>query len=342
MTGVAIIGCGLAGVKHAQAFQHCGADVIWTIDIAEDRAQSLSQQLNGKPRVSRDYQAALQDSRVEAVDICLPHNLHEPVTLASAQAGKHILCEKLIAATLEEADRMISACEKAGVVLMIAENVRFSPLYIKLRELLDREVIGRPALFLMTRQCYLTRSFLEERRWFLNAKSAAGGIMMSGGFHDFSTALFLIGDVKSVFSLRAPQRFVEMEGDDTSVALIRFKNGVVGTFVQSFVMKSLVTAAGPEIHTVRIDGELGSIEVNDQHIIQLYSENEEFWQGETLTQHDLYVPEQNTFELEVKHFLYCLCTGSVPLTDGRSMRRSLEIVLAAYHSMETGQPVQLD
>jgi predicted dehydrogenase len=341
MTGVAIFGCGAAGVRHAQAFQHCGADVIWTIDTAEERAQSLSQLLNGIPKVSSNYQAALQDSRVEAVDICLPHNLHEPVTLASVQAGKHILCEKPMAATLEEADRMINACEKAGVILMIAENERFNPLYLKVRELLDQEVIGQPALVLMTRQCYLTRSFLEERRWFLNAKAAAGGIMMSGGVHDFSTALYLIGDVESVYSLRAPQRFLEMEGDDTSVALVRFKNGVVGTFVQSFVMKSLITAAGSEIHTLRIDGQLGSLEVKDQHIIQLYSEKEDLRQGETITQHDIYIPKQNTFELEVKHFLHCLNTGSTPLTDGRSMRRPLEIVLAAYRSMETGQPVHL-
>ena len=342
MTGVAIIGCGLAGVKHAQALQSCGAEVLWTIDTAEDRAKSLSQQLKGKARASRDYQAALEDRRVEAVDICLPHDLHEPVTLAAAEAGKHILCEKPMAATLAEADRMITACEKAGVVLMIAENERFSPRNIKLRELLDREVIGRPALLQMTRECYLTRSFLEERRWFLNAKAAAGGIMMSGGVHDFSSGLFLMGDVESVYSLRAAQRFIEMEGDDTSVALLRFKNGAVGVFVESFVMKSLVTAAGPEVHTLRIDGELGSLKVNDAQIIEIYSENEDFWQGETLTQHDLYVPDENTFDLEVKHFLDCLHTGRAPLTDGRLMRRPLEIVLAAYHSMESGQAVHLD
>jgi predicted dehydrogenase len=284
---------------------------------------------------------ALQDPRVDAVDICLPHDLHEPVALAAARAGKHILCEKPIAATLEEADRMIEACEKAGVILMVAENERFSPLALKVRQLLDQGVIGKPALFLMTRQCYLTRSFLEDRRWFLNAKAAAGGMMMSGGVHDFSTGLLLIDDVQSVYSLRAPQRFLEMEGDDTSVALVRFKNGVVGSFVQSFVMKSLVTAAGSEIHTLRIDGELGSIVVEDGRMIRLYSEQAEMLGGETLIQHEIFVPEQDTFLLEIQHFLDCLRTGNEPLTSGRAMRRPLEIVLAAYQSMESGSPVFL-
>ena len=132
-----------------------------------------------------------------------------------------------------------------------------------------------------------------------------------------------------------------MEGDDTSAVLVRFENGVVGTFVESFVMKSLVTAAGGEVHTVRVDGELGSMQVNDRHIIEIYSENTNFWQDEAPVQHNLYVPDQNSFDLEVEHFLDCVQTGNIPLTDGRVMRRPLEIVLACYHSMETGQPVQL-
>ncbi|MGD0006598.1 MAG: Gfo/Idh/MocA family oxidoreductase, partial [Anaerolineaceae bacterium] len=220
MTSVAIIGCGCAGVRHAQAFKQCGARVAWAVDVVEWRATELRRQFNGEPRLAADYQEALRDPQVDAVDICLPHDLHETVALAAAQAGKHILCEKPIAATLEEADRMIAACEKAGVVLMIAENELYNPLVLKVRQLLDQGVIGKPALFLMTRQCYLTRSFLEDRRWFLNAKAAAGGMMMSGGVHDFSTAVLLIGDVRSVYCLRAPQRFLEMEGDDTSIALV--------------------------------------------------------------------------------------------------------------------------
>jgi len=87
---------------------------------------------------------------------------------------------------------------------MIAENVRFDPLYHRIWELLQDGVIGQPALIQMTRECYLSRSFLQERRWFLDARAAAGGIMMSGGIHDFETMRMLIGEVESVQALRAP------------------------------------------------------------------------------------------------------------------------------------------
>jgi predicted dehydrogenase len=275
------------------------------------------------------------------VDICLPHNLHAPVTLAAAQAGKHILCEKPMAGSLEEADRMIAAAQDAGVILMIAENVRFDPLYQKIRGLLDAGTIGRPALIQLTRECYLTRSFLEDRRWFLDRQAAAGGIMMSGGIHDFETMRMLIGEVASVSALQARQRFTEMEGDDTSIALVRFTDGTIGTLVESFIMKSLITASGPEVHTLRIDGDLGSLAVRDGRTIHLFSERSEFLPDGAVTQHDIYVPEANTFELEVADFLSCLRTGQEPMTSGRSQRRPLEIVLAAYESMASGTPVTL-
>jgi predicted dehydrogenase len=338
---VAIIGCGWAGVRHAHSFAQCGAEIRWAIDVDLIRAAAVKAATNREANVSKDFGDALNDPAVDAVDICLPHDLHGVVCVAAAQAGKHILCEKPIAATLEEADQMIAAAEQAGVILMIAENEQFHPVTLKVGVFIKNGVIGRPALFQMTRECYLTRSFVEERPWFLDARAAAGGVMMAGGVHDFNTANMIIGDVESVYALRAPQRFIELEGDDTSVAVVRFRNGAVGTFVQSYIMKSLVTAAESEIHTLRVDGELGSISVEDGHTIRVFSEREDMLIGERLIQHEIYVPEQDTFFLEVQHFIRCIQTGSEPITNGRAQRRPLEIVLAAYQSMQSGEPVRL-
>ena len=337
---VGIIGCGWAGARHARAFEQCGAELRWLVDLEPQRVKALRGGRAGA-RVSADYHEALADPEAEAVVICLPHHLHAPVAIEATQAGKHVLCEKPIAHTLDAADRMIEAADRAGVTLMIAENERFSPLNHKLCELLREGVIGRPALLQVTRECYLTRSFLEERRWFLDREAAAGGIMMSGGIHDFEKMRMLIGEVESVQALRARQRFLEMEGDDTSVALVRFCDGTVGTLVESFVMKSLTTAAGREVHTLRIDGDLGSLSVHDGTTIRVFSEQPGYLPGGALAQHDIHVPQADTFLLEVEHFLASVRTGTEPLTSGRSQRRPLEIVLAAYRSMETGQPVRL-
>ena len=339
--GVAIIGCGWAGTRHASSLRKCVAPLRWAVDTNLSRAQALAQSEEGA-RATTDYHQALSDPEVAAVDICLPHNLHAPIATEAAQAGKHVLCEKPLAGTLDEADAMIAAAGHAGVTLMVAESERFNPLYHKMRQLLDEGAIGKPALVQSTRECYLVRSFVQDRPWFLSRQAAAGGIMMSGGVHDLETMRMLLGELAAVQALRAPQRFLEMEGDDTSVALIRFQSGVVGTMVQSFVMKDLLTASGPERHTWRIDGDLGSMSVVDGQTIVLYSEQARYRVDENPVQHQIHVPGQDAFDLEIAHFLHCVRTGDEPLTSGRSQRRPLEAVLAAYQSMEMGgQPVVL-
>ena len=337
---IAIIGCGWAGRRHAQACAELGVQVAWAVDVDDQRAASLPG-YPGRARVATDYAVALSDPAVDAVDICLPHSLHAQVAVEAAAAGKHILCEKPMAASLAEADRMIEAADRAGVVLMIAEVVRFIPAYQQARELLDSGAIGKPALAQCIRETDLARSFLEERPWFLSQEQAGGGIMMSGGIHDFETLRMLVGEIASVQALRAPQRFPRMEGDDTSVALVRFQTGAVGTLVESFVMKSLTTASGQEAHVLRIDGDLGSLSVMDGTTIRLFSERVDLMIAGRPAEHSLLPPAADPFALEIEHFLDCVRSGREPITSGRDQRRPLEAVLAAYTSMATGQVVEL-
>lgn len=229
---VAVIGCGWAGARHAKAFANHGAIIRWAVDLDANRAGIVAQVQAGT-RIGADYHEALADPELDAVVICLPHNLHGPVAIAAATAGKHILCEKPIAASLAEADAMIAAAKRAGVVLMVAENEVFSPLYRRVRDLVAADAIGKPALIQMLRGCYLEESFTKERPWFLDAKVAAGGMMMSGGVHDFEKLRMIIGEIAAVSAKRAPQRFAQMEGDDTSIAMLRFSSGAVGIMVQA-------------------------------------------------------------------------------------------------------------
>ncbi|MDP8924772.1 MAG: Gfo/Idh/MocA family oxidoreductase [Chloroflexota bacterium] len=337
---VAIVGCGWAGARHASGFRAAGAELRWAVDTNLSRASAVLGPAD-LGRATADYRRALDDPSVDAVDICLPHALHAAVAVAAAESGKHVLCEKPIAATLDEADRMIVAAERAGVTLMVAENVRFDPLYAAVRELLDRGLIGEPALAQVTREADLADSFRRDRPWFLDRRAAAGGIMMSGGVHDFELLRMLIGEVTSVQALRARQRLAEMGGDDTSVALARFANGAAGVLVESFVMKSLPTAASPEVHTLRVDGDLGSLTVDADRLLTVFGERAHVLGTPHLGQHQLRVPAVDTFAAEIAHFVDCVRTGAEPLTSGRSQRRPLELVLAAYRAMETGTVVDV-
>ena len=342
---LAIVGCGWAGQRHAFSCKAAGVRIGWVVDVDLNRAKKLRDDLGPagvNTNVSNDYEGILRDAEIGAVSLCVPHDLHAPMALQAANAGKHILVEKPLAANLEEADEMIAAAEKANVILMVAENVRFSPIYRKIADDINTGLIGDPAFIQITRQAYLRESFIHDRPWFLDAKKAAGGIMMSGGIHDFETMRMLIGEVESVYSLRAPQRFIEMEGDDTSAALVRFRNGAVGMLFESFITKRLTTAAGPEVHTLRIDGSLGSIAWEGGRIIRLFTEGLAPAGNAHLVAHDTYIPEMDTFVEMIQHFTECIQSGKTPVTSGQSQRNALAAVMAAYRSMESGTPVMLD
>jgi predicted dehydrogenase len=340
---VAIIGCGWAGARHARAFANQGVAIAWAVDLHAARAQAVAN-LQAGARASVDYREALDDPDLDAVDICLPHHLHARVSIEAIARGKHVLCEKPLAATLQEADGMITAAKKACVTLMVAENEVFSPLYRRVRDLIAAGAIGRPALVQMTRGCFLEESFKKERPWFLDERAAAGGMMMSGGVHDFEKLRMIIGEVTAVFARRAAQRFADMQGDDTSVAMLRFANGAIGLMVQSFLMKNALTKSGVEEHTLRIEGENGSIRAagtNGGRIFLFRDSVADPLLANAPFETEMIIPEVDTFELETAHFVACARDGKEPITAGRKMRRPLALVLAAYESMRTNREVEV-
>lgn len=328
---VAIIGCGWAGLRHAVAYRSCGANVSWAVDVDKRRASAIARSYSDT-HVVQDIQVALEDPAIDAVSICLPTDMHADAAILAAQAGKHILCEEPMATTLEDADAMIAAAEAASVTLMIGANVRFSPLYRNIRDLLQEGVIGQPALVRLNRESYVNESSLNDWGWRLGP---GAGVMMSEGVHDIEMMRMVVGEIDSVHAARAPQRIHEIQTDDTSIATLRFVDGTLGMLVESCTSRRLETVSGKEVHTLRIDGALGSLHSPDPRSLQIFSAREDYLVNGRPMRKDIHVPESDTFLLEVLHFLKCIQTGQDPTTSGRAQRRSLELVLAAYRSMDS-------
>lgn len=331
---VGIIGCGWAGGQHARAYSFLhDVQLRAFADIDEGKARSLA----GKCGASwhQDYRKMLDDPEIDAVSVCLPHHLHSEVAVDSAEASKHILCEKPMANNLDEADAMIRAAEKSGVTLMIAENVRFSSVNLKLKELIDNDAIGEIFLARIFRDHEMHDS-LRRRPWFLDKKKAGGGIWMAGGIHDVDALRMLIGEVEAVSLFQARSVFPEMEGDDTVAGLLRFANGAVGVVTESFSTKTYKTIA-PRGCPFVLNGSTGTITVlSDQ--IQIYGEKVEG--ANSFLQ--LKVERADTFVEEIKHFIDCIENGEVPITSGEEERKTLEVICAGYESMSRGgMPVEV-
>jgi predicted dehydrogenase len=329
--GVAIIGCGWAGRRHAQAFIAEGAQLVWAVDADIDRAFELTR-LEPGARATASTDEALSDPEVTMVDICLPHDMHAGACLAAVAKGKDVLCEKPLAPTLADADRMTEAANKAGVLLMVAENECFNPLYRQVQMTLKSGVIGEAALVQATRECYLRESFVNSRPWFLSRQSSGGGILLSGGIHDFAKLRMMMGEIVTVHCLRARQRFHELDTEDTVVMILGFENGAVGTLVESYFMIDPTTTTGAEAHRLRIDGDNGSLEVVGPGTLRVTT---------PAGASELTVAVQDSFRAEVREFLDCVASRREPVTSARAQRRNLELVEAAYASMASGLPVRV-
>lgn len=329
--GVVVIGCGWAGRRHAEAFIAEGARLVWAVDFDISRARDVAS-LQPGARPATTFDEALSDPAVTMADVCVPHHLHADICSAAIGKGKDVLCEKPLAPTLADADRLAEAAERAALLLMVAENECFNPVYGEVRRLIANGAIGAPALVQATRECYLRESFLSDRQWFLSREASGGGILLSGGIHDFAKLRMMLGEVTLVHALRARQRFAELETEDTVVMLLGFANGVVGTLVESYFMIDPTTKTGTEVHRLRIDGDNGSIEVTNGNSLRVTT---------PAGVGDVIVPAEDTFRAEVREFLACTASRREPSTSARAQRRNLELVQAAYASIASAQPVRL-
>jgi predicted dehydrogenase len=258
-------------------------------------------------------------------------------TLA-AQAGKHILCEELIATTLEYADSRMASVDENGVTLMIGANARFNPLYRNMKELLQEDVIGKPALVRLNYETFLL-SFQhndQEPESFFDK-----GIIMSREVQDIDIIRMVVGETNSIHASKAPQRIHKAYTDDTSITTLGFAGGAVGTLTESCASSCLETVDGKELLTLRVDGDLGSLYPPGSRSLQLFIYRDDYLVNRRLMRKDIHVPESDTLLLEVLHFLKCIQIGQKPTTSSRLQRRSLEIVMADYRSMGTGMPVDI-
>ncbi|RLG99156.1 hypothetical protein DRO28_01550 [Candidatus Bathyarchaeota archaeon] len=327
--GVGLIGCGWAGQQHARAYAllRDHVDLIAVADIDPEKARSLALEY-GFSSWHKDYVEILSNPKVEVISICLPIYLHAKVSIEAAEMGKHILCEKPMAGSVKEADAMIRAAKRSNVKLMIAENVRFNPINLRLKELIEDGILGEIFLVRMFRDHEL-HGYIKARPWMLDRRRAAGGIWMSGGIHDVDAMRMLIGEIETVSLFQTRKVLHEIEGDETSVGILRFFNGAIGVLTESYstrTFRSTFPIGCPSI----INGSEGTIMVY-QDEIEIYGEST----GKNSCVRSR-VERRDTFLEEIKHFIRCVREDKEPITSGEEERKSLAVICAGYESLRKG------
>ena len=328
---IGIIGGGSIARAHLDGYLQAPDAVAVTAvaDIDADHARAHAARA-GDARIFLDYREMLASSRVDAVDICLPHHLHADAIVAAAEAGKHILCEKPLCLTIEEAHAVEAAVRQAGITLMCAHNQLFLPPVAAARELLRGGILGT-VYQARTTDAFYNNLDPNTMGWRAHRSTAGGGELIDTGYHPTYLLLHLIdSEPVEVVALLSRHRLTFMEGEDSAEVVVRFADGAIGTLTTGWAYE----AAGCT-EKFSVVGEAGS----------LWSDGEALFHkprgGDVVQLVDPPTQKISTIALSVLDFVACLREGRRPIDTEVEGINVLKVILGAYASADQRRIIAL-
>ncbi len=316
---LALIGCGGMSRSHASRF-HALQDrleVVAAVDIDRERAQNAAEVLGDKTKAVTDYREVLDD--VEAALLVLPHHVHHPVTMECLAAGKHVLVEKPMANTEQECLDMIAAADKADRTLMVAYCMRFHPMVVKMKEMLDEKALGDVfQLSIWTEQ----HTQFGPDHWASSAKTLGGGQLFSHGCHYIDLILWYLGHPVRGTHVGTNYGTPWMEKEGTSNVSMEFASGALAYHFGTWGAKG--SRLRYSFHAHCTDGFLDA-RLTEGKLVKIVGGEEEVVMTCEQSKHT---------EREMSHFLDCIETGATPLTNGPESLQGLRVIWRMYEAEE--------
>lgn len=334
MLGLAIIGAGWAGTRHAEAVAEI-TDRVRVVYLVDSDARHLREQAGrlGIDRTATDYRKALSDPEVDAISICLPHVLHHPVAIQAAEAGKHILCEKPLAMSVAEGSEMIRAAAANGVKLYVAESAVYQAMPKALRMLVrSGKHLGEMTAAVCVRGFRgLDYGYAGRRSWLSDPTRGGSGTWLLHGIHTVAQIRYVFGEIENVYAREHKTgAFSRRDLEGTVCAALRLADGPVVQLIQTAESKVKGPAGGYAVY-----GTEGVLRAYEDRIDVLDD------QGTTIEVIECPSPLLSSFASEILDFCEYVQTGRAGPTTGESELRTLAVVEAGYQSMSTGRPVDL-
>src|SRR5215212_2291134 len=283
----------------------------------------------GIPKVHSSVEDLLAESAIDAVYISTTNEWHEPQTLAAIAAGKHVLCEKPLALSLDGARRMVAAAAAAGVVFGTNHHLRNAATHRKMRELIETGAIGRPMAARVFHAVYLPPHL---QGWRIDRPEAGGGVVLDITVHDADTLRFSLGDeIAEVTAMTANQGMGQSGLEDAVMGVMRFRGGVIAQFHDAFTAPHAYT--GFEVHGT--EGSLYGRDVMTQRPIGSVSLRRGGIEEEVPVNHE------NLYERSVRCFNEAIQGEGEPAASGADGAQSLAVALGVREAAETGQTVPI-
>ncbi len=346
MLKIGILGCGkITEFRHAPEYAEnpaCRIDAWY--DALPERARAMAEKYGGKVFESAE---ALIAGDLDAVSVCVANVYHADFTVKALKAGKHVLCEKPVATTLEECEAMVKAARESGRRLMIGHNQRYAPAHQKAKALIESGEIGRVLTFMTT----FGHSGPEiwtgtANSWFFDKNRAAFGALADLGIHKADLIHYLTGDeIVESFAMLGTLDKKTPDGapvsvDDNALCLMRLKSGGMG------VLRASWTNYGREDNSTRIYGTKGVLRVyDDPHqslILEKRDGTVEKFALDPITTNEEQTAGKRRSTGVIDAFVESILTGRPSLAEGTEAVKAMRAVFAAARSAETGCAVRVD
>ncbi|MEK4300253.1 Gfo/Idh/MocA family oxidoreductase [Oceanobacillus sp. FSL W8-0428] len=337
---IAVIGCGsIAKYRHLPEYaQNKHVNIAAVCDIVGERAEKAALQFDAKAYT--DYKELLKSEKIDAVSVCLPNYLHAPVSIDALNAGVHVLCEKPMATSEEEADKMIEAAERNGKKLMIGHNQRFVASHQKAKELIESGAIGKIYSFRTAFGHGGPEGWSADGKdsWFFQKDKAFIGAMGDLGVHKADLIRYLLQD--EFVEVGAFVETSAKEGtdvDDNAALILKSKKGTIGTLAASWAYTA------KEDNSTIIYGEKAMLRLEDDPAYSLVAQ---YANGEVV-KYELGAIQSNdeggqTTTHVIDHFIESIQNDTTPLINGEEGKKSLAIILGALESVQTKRIYSLE
>jgi predicted dehydrogenase len=346
--GFAIVGCGMIARFHARALQEVpGTRLVALVSRRRENAEKVLAETRTPPcDIFSDIESALRRPDLDAVIITTPSGNHLEPAVAAAKAGKHVVVEKPLEITPERCDRIIEACERAGVKLCTIFPSRFGDANMELKKAVVAGRFGRLTLGETTCKWWRTQQYYDEGGWKGTKALDGGGALMNQAIHNVDLLLWMMGPVRQLCGFTATLAHERIEVEDTAVACLQFETGALGVI-------QATTSVHPGLpKTIAVHGDAGTVVVEQDDVLK--------WEFKDARSEDAAVRERFATKVgasggssnpaaishvgharQLADFVNAIRTGSAPMVDGSEGRRAVEVICAIYRSAATGQATRL-
>lgn len=340
MLNFALVGCGRIAKRHSELLglkQIEGAQLAAVCDLEEPKAKSIGE-IFSIPYYT-DMHQMMRSENIDVVVVLTESGNHARNVVALAQYGKHIIVEKPMALTLDDADAMIRACDNVGVKLFVVKQNRFNVPVVKLREALEQGRFGKLVLGTVRVRWCRPQAYYDQASW-RGTWAMDGGVLTNQASHHVDMLEWMLGEVESVFA-RSATALAKIEAEDTAVVTLKFRNGALGVI-------EATTATRPKDleGSISVLGEGGTVEISGFAVNKMKTWSfVEPMSGDEDVMEKFSVNPPNVYgfghQAYYEYVVNCISNNGPHLVDGLVGRKSLELVNAIYESIETGKEVHL-